>query len=60
MQIELLRPLCPDYDLRVAHGVRPAPGRLLRGAQGHAYRLRECRCSEALAEALARLEHSAG
>jgi hypothetical protein len=50
MQIELLRPLWPDYDLRVVHGVRPAPGHLLCGAQGKACRLRECRCSEALAE----------
>jgi hypothetical protein len=63
--------LRPDADRAVASAVpglrfagrswcAASSGRLLRGAQGHAYRLRECRCSEALAEALARLEHSAG
>ena len=35
-------------------------GRLLGGVQGDACRLRECRCSEALAEPLARLAQSAG
>ena len=60
MQIELLRPLWPDYGLRVAHGVRPAPDVYCAGRKGNACRLRECRCPEALAEALARLEHSAG
>jgi hypothetical protein len=63
--------LRPDADRAVASAVAglrlagrswcaASSGRLLCGAQGNACRLRECRCSEALAEALARLEQSAG
>jgi hypothetical protein len=59
MQIELLRRLWPDYDLR-SFMCAASSGRLLCGAQGKASRLRECRHSEAIAEALARLEQSAG
>ena len=34
MQLELLRPLWPDYDLWVVQGVRPAPDVYWAGRKG--------------------------
>ena len=60
MQLELLRPLWPDYDLWVVQGVRPAPDVYCAGRKGTPAACVNAGVLEVLAEPLARLAQSAG